>query len=132
MTAAHAPRKRRSASRAGLRRRYWAERRFRAYGLIAVLFGIAFVLFLFATIIGKGASVFRQSYVQLEVFYDPAIVDPDGTRQPRGPRGRGLSGAGARARSRRASRTWKAGATTRELTRLVSSGGAFDLRDRAC
>ena len=27
-----------------LRRRYWAEKRFRAYGVLAVLFGIAFVV----------------------------------------------------------------------------------------
>src|SRR4029079_16988685 len=59
-----------------VRRRQWAEKRFRAYGMLAVLFGIAFVLFLFATLIGKGSSVFRQTYVQLDVFYDPAIVNP--------------------------------------------------------
>ena len=56
-----------------LNRRYWAERRFRAYGLTAVLLGIGFVIFIFANIISKGVSVFRQAYVQLEVFYDPEI-----------------------------------------------------------
>ena len=64
-----------------LRRRYWAEKRFRAYGVLAVLFGIAFVVFLFANIISKGASVFRQTYVQLEIFYDPAVIDPAGARR---------------------------------------------------
>src|SRR5688572_17786395 len=65
-----------------LRRRYWAERRFRMYGMAAVFLGILFVIFLFATIIAKGASTFRQSYVKLDVFYDPAIIDPSGTRKP--------------------------------------------------
>src|SRR6185436_7416655 len=65
-----------------LRRRYWAERRFQIYGQLAVFFGIVFVLFLFATIFVKGASTFRQSYVKLDVFYDPAIIDAAGTRKP--------------------------------------------------
>src|SRR6185295_250125 len=32
----------------------------------------------FISIISKGWSAFRQTYVQLEVFYDPALLDPDG------------------------------------------------------
>src|SRR5262245_2219225 len=64
-----------------LRRRYWAEWRFQAYGLLAVFFGIVFVLFLFVTIFVEGASTFRQAYVQLEVFYDAEIIDPAGTRK---------------------------------------------------
>ncbi|MEO7773576.1 MAG: phosphate ABC transporter permease PstA [Steroidobacteraceae bacterium] len=65
-----------------LRRRYWAERRFRAYGLGAVLIGLGFVLFLFTTIFSKGLSAFRQASVQIDVFYDPAILDPEGKRDP--------------------------------------------------
>jgi phosphate transport system permease protein len=65
----------------GLRRRYRAEMRFRGYGLAAVTTGILFVVFLFTTIAVQGASVFRQSYVQLPVFFDPEVVDPSGTRR---------------------------------------------------
>jgi phosphate transport system permease protein len=65
-----------------LRRRYWAERRFRAYGLGAVLLGLAFVVMLFTSLISQGWSAFRQTYVTLDVFYDPAVIDPDGTRLP--------------------------------------------------
>jgi phosphate transport system permease protein len=65
-----------------LRRRYWAERRFRAYGLAAVMVGIVFVFFLFGTIFSKGYTAFRQAELQLTVFYDPAVIDPDGTRDP--------------------------------------------------
>lgn len=65
-----------------LRRRYWAERRFRAYGLGAVLLGVLFVVFLFGTIISNGLPAFRQATLTLEVNYDPAVIDPDGRRDP--------------------------------------------------
>ncbi|MEP7313530.1 MAG: phosphate ABC transporter permease PstA [Pseudomonadota bacterium] len=65
-----------------LRRRYWAERRFRAYGLGAVLLGVAFVIILFVSIFSKGWSAFGQTNVTLDVFYDPAVIDPAGTRLP--------------------------------------------------
>ena len=65
-----------------LARRYRAERRFRFYGLSAVVAGLAFVVFLFGTIFALGLSVFQQSYVEVEIFYDPEIIDPAGTRNP--------------------------------------------------
>jgi len=101
-----------------LRRRYWAEKRFKAYGLIAVLFGISFVFFLFATVIGKGVSVFRQAYVQLEVFYDPALVQAEDYQAIVRT---ALKERFPEVRERR---------EIRELVRLMSSGAAFDLRDR--
>jgi len=63
-----------------IKRRRRAETRFRWYGRLAVFLGIFFVLVLFANIIGKGYNSFRQSYVRLQVTYDPALVDPDGNR----------------------------------------------------
>ena len=68
--------------RKSLARRYRAEKRFRAYGAAALLAGIGFVIFLFGTIFAQGASVFRQSYVQLTVTYDPEVIDPSGARNP--------------------------------------------------
>lgn len=65
-----------------LRRRHWAERRFRAYGLLAVLVGIVFVIVLFTTIISKGYTSFQQAKLTLEVFYDPQVIDPEGRRDP--------------------------------------------------
>ena len=65
-----------------LNRRYWAERRFRAYGLGAVLLGLAFVVVLFTSLISQGWSAFRQAYVTIDVYYDPAVIDPEGTRLP--------------------------------------------------
>jgi phosphate transport system permease protein len=112
-----------------LRRRYWAERRFRFYGMLAVLFGIAFVVFLFATIFSQGISAFRQAYLKLDVFYDPQVIDPAGTREPET-----LALADYQAIIRTALRQRfpqvEGRRDTRELMRLVSRGAAFDLRDR--
>ena len=68
--------------RAGLARRYRAERRFRAYGIAAITFGVAFVIFLFGTVFSQGVSALRQAYLQIDVFYDPEIIDPAGNRDP--------------------------------------------------
>lgn len=112
-----------------LRRRYWAERRFRAYGALALTFGLGFVVFLFANVIGKGISVLRQSQVRLEVFYDPAIVDPAGTRKTED-----LAAADYQALVRAALKARfpdvEARRDVRDLTRLVSGDAAFVLRDR--
>jgi phosphate transport system permease protein len=112
-----------------LRRRYWAERRFRIYGMLAVLFGILFVVFLFATIFLQGASTFRQAYVRIEVFYDAAIIDPAGTRKLEDLRAADYQ-AVVRASLRERFPQVEGRRDIRELTRLVSSGAAFDLRDR--
>jgi phosphate transport system permease protein len=110
-----------------LRRRYWAERRFRAYGLAAVLLGVGFVVFLFATIVGQGVSVFRQAYVKVEVFFDPAVIDPAGTRKPAD-----LAGADYQSLVRAALRERfpqvEGRKASRELTRLMSSDAAFELQ----
>jgi phosphate transport system permease protein len=64
----------------GLKRRYRAERRFQAYGILAVTLGIVFVVFLFWSIISKGYTAFQQTYVQIEVTYAADEIDPAGTR----------------------------------------------------
>jgi len=65
----------------GIRRRYAAERRFKMYGIAAVLFGLTFLVILFSSIISKGYTSFLQSAFRLEVFLDPAIIDPSGKRE---------------------------------------------------
>ncbi len=60
---------------ASLKRRYWAERRFRAYGLAAVMIGVLFVVLLFGTIIQKGHTAFEQAYIQLDVAYPADDID---------------------------------------------------------
>jgi phosphate transport system permease protein len=112
-----------------LRRRYWAEYRFRMYGMLAVFFGIVFVVFLFASIFLKGASTFQQSYVKLDVYYDPALIDPAGTRKPEDIRNADYL-ALVRAALKQRFPQVEGRKNIRDLARLVSGGAVFDLRDR--
>jgi phosphate transport system permease protein len=63
--------------KSGLTRRYRAERRFRFYGLSAILLSILFLALLFASIVGKGYSAFRQTHIKLDVFFDPAVLQKE-------------------------------------------------------
>ena len=67
---------------AGLKRRHAAERRFRWYGLTAISLGLTFVVLMFANIIGKGYPAFWQTYIELPITFDAAVIDPAGTRDP--------------------------------------------------
>ncbi|MCC6735019.1 MAG: phosphate ABC transporter permease PstA [Bauldia sp.] len=58
-----------------LSRRRRAEVRFRAYGLAAVIAAIAFVVFLFWTILQSGLPAFFQAAMTVEVTLDPAVID---------------------------------------------------------
>jgi phosphate transport system permease protein len=110
-----------------LRRRYWAERRFRFYGLAAVVAGMAFLFYLFAVIFSNGLGAFRQTQVRLAVYFDPQVVDPSGSRNPSD-----LLAADYQALIRAALKAKfpevEGRAQTRELTRLVSGSAAFDLQ----
>ncbi|MBT8409018.1 MAG: phosphate ABC transporter permease PstA [Alphaproteobacteria bacterium] len=63
-------------------RRNAAEARFRTYGLIAVLLGLLALVVLVVSIIGNGASAFRQSYVTVPVTLLEEKLDKSGTRDP--------------------------------------------------
>ncbi len=67
---------------ASLRRRYAAELRFRAYGIVAIAIGLAFVVFLFSSIISKGYTSFQQTYLAVDIDYAADTIDPEGTRLP--------------------------------------------------
>jgi phosphate transport system permease protein len=60
-----------------LKRRYRAERRFRFYGLSAIVLSILFLAVLFASIVGKGYSAFWQTSIRLAVFFDPEVIKKD-------------------------------------------------------
>ena len=67
---------------ASLKRRYAAERRFRAIGLTAVALGLLFVSVLFVDIVSKGYTAFQQTYIELAIAFDPEVIDPEGRRDP--------------------------------------------------
>jgi phosphate transport system permease protein len=62
----------------GIKRRYAAERRFRLYGIAAILFGIFFLVYLFGSIVAQGYTAFVQTSWKLNVFLDPKVIDPSG------------------------------------------------------
>ena len=110
-----------------LRRRYRSEFIFRGLGVLAVSLGVLAVFGLFGKIIADGASVFRQSYVTLEIYYDPGIIDPEGRRVPEA-----LATADYQALIKAALREKfpdvEGRANLRELYQLVSSGSFLNLQ----
>ena len=54
-----------------------AELRFQLYGLLAVFMGILFVATLFISIAVSGISAFSQTQIQLDIYFDPEIVDAE-------------------------------------------------------
>ncbi len=67
---------------AGLSKRRNAEKRFRFFGLASIVVGLVFLLVLFISIIGNGYSAFTYSNVALDITFDPAVIDPEGQRNP--------------------------------------------------
>ena len=80
----HLPKGRKSllAGDARTRKRNAAEVRFRLIGKIAVAFGVLALVGLLASILANGASSFRQTYIGLDVYLDPAKLDKSGNRDP--------------------------------------------------
>ena len=68
--------------RLGLNRRLRAERRFRAYGVVAIVLAILMLLFLAGTIAAKGYSAFFQTWIKVDVFLDEELIAPDGKTDP--------------------------------------------------
>lgn len=64
------------------RRRNAAERRFRAYGVTAILLAMAALVFLMFTIFRDGSSAFFQTYASIPVTIEAEVVDPQGNRDP--------------------------------------------------
>jgi len=71
-----------SASRRdiGLKKRYAAEARFRFYGLAAIVFGVAFLIILLVSIVGKGYTAFQQTAITIPVTFATDVIDPSNKR----------------------------------------------------
>ena len=61
-----------------LRRRYAAERRFKAYGVVAVAVALIALVWLLFSIVGQGYQAFVHTYVKLDVSFDAQRLDPSG------------------------------------------------------
>ncbi|CAN7155913.1 phosphate ABC transporter permease PstA [Neorhizobium sp. LjRoot104] len=64
----------------GIKRRYAAERRFRAYGIAALSFGIIFLMLLLWSVVSKGYTAFQQTMITMPVEFSQQIIDPQNER----------------------------------------------------
>lgn len=62
------------------KKRNAAEARFRMYGMGAVGIGLILLVFLMVSILSNGASAFRQTFLEIPIYVDQAVVDPAGNR----------------------------------------------------
>jgi phosphate transport system permease protein len=110
----------RPAGTSFLGRRYAAERRFKAYGALALALTIAFLIYLIADIVSKGAPAFYESHAKLQITIDPAKVDPAN-----------IAGSDFQGLIKEAFRARFPDVTSRsdkkKLTSLLSAGAAEDL-----
>ncbi len=64
----------------GIKRRYAAERRFRAYGMAAISFGLIFLFLLLWSVVSKGYTAFQQTMITVPVEFSELIIDPKNER----------------------------------------------------
>ncbi len=106
----------------GLARRYRAERRFRYYGLSAIFASLLFLSLLFISIFSNGYSAFMQTFVRLNIFFDPELLQQES-----------LASANYQGLVKNSLRNMfpdvKGRSDKRKLYGLVSSGASFQLRD---
>ena len=60
--------------KSSLKRRSRSESRFRWYGRVAIIIGLAAVLALFVDIISKGHGAFKATYIQVDIHYDGDLL----------------------------------------------------------
>lgn len=113
---------------AGLKKRYAAEKRFKAYGIAAVSFALTCLIVLFVTIVASGYTAFVQTMVTLDVTLDAREIDPQGARDRQV-----LSAADYRAPIRQALGEMfpevEGRSDKRSLLQMISPGAVFALRD---
>ena len=112
-----------------LRRRRAAERRFRAYGIVAITLAVAALATLFASIAGNGYTAFQQTFIELEVTYDPEVLGLGEARDAAAVSAANYSGL-VKKTMRDMFPDVKGRKAKRALYGIVSSGASFMLRER--
>ena len=110
---------------AGLGRRRRKEFLFRLMGVLATAVGVVFLLVFFATLIGKGSSAFKQTFILLDIELSEEVIAPDGELD--------LAYADfdslVRTALRKEVSEVSGRSERRELNRLVSIGAGYQVRD---
>jgi phosphate transport system permease protein len=63
-------------------KRYRRESLLKGLGIGALALALGMLAVLLFTIIAQGWPAFREAYIKLDITFDPAVVDPQGTRDP--------------------------------------------------
>jgi phosphate transport system permease protein len=106
----------------GLARRYRRERRFRLFGLGAVLASVTFLGLLFVSIAANGWSAFQQTEILLDIHFEAGHFDVDTLSSAN-------YGALVKSSMRELFPDVKGRSEKRKLYKLVSSGAAYILQD---
>lgn len=112
-----------------LKRRYRAEKRFRAYGIASIAVGLMAVVVLFTDIISKGIPGFTETYVKLEVHYDAEALEISDVLDREQLQFANFSKVVKVALRERFPEVQGRGETL-DLYKLVSDGASYELRDR--
>ena len=111
-----------------VKKRHASEHRFKAYGMLAIALALGALAWLVISIASTGYTAFVQTRVQLDIYFDPQIIDASGTRDVTT-----LGKADYAALYRNAIRSQfaevKSRRDRRELSRLISSGADLELRE---
>ena len=110
---------------AGLPRRRRKEFTFKMLGMFATAVGILFLGVFFASLIGEGASAFKQTYLQLDIELSEDVLAPGGELDLAYADFDGL----VRAALRRELPDVSGRQERRELYRIVSMGASYQVRD---
>jgi phosphate transport system permease protein len=106
----------------GLAKRYKREKRFQLLGLAAIASSLLFLVILFSSIFLNGYKAFYQTAIQIDVFFDPAILD---VKDPASANYHSL----VKQSMRTAFPEVKNRKDKRKLYGIVTSGAGFSLRD---
>jgi len=110
---------------ASLKRRLRKEFLFRTTGMLATAVGVVFLAVFFATLIGKGSSAFKQTYLLLDIELSEEVIAPDGEMDLAYADFDGL----VRTALRRGLPEASGRSERREMNRLVSIGAGYQVRD---
>jgi phosphate transport system permease protein len=110
---------------AGLPRRRRKEFTFKMLGMLATAVGILFLGVFFASLIADGASAFKQTYLQLDIELNEEVLAPGGELDLAYADFDGL----VRAALRKELPDVSGRSDRRELSRIVSVGASYQVRD---
>ncbi len=116
-----------ASQRALIAKRYAAERRFRFYGILAILLTTLFLVLVFVDIFSKGIPAFTEHRLQLTINANATKLDPENSKDPAKIRGGDFNGL-IRDKLNELLPAVTTRADRKALNGLLSSGAADEFR----